>query len=120
MIAPEFLPRILFQIARQYSVQYLSQFKICRKSHAIENRFHISILGATKSMNLEEAAAKEAAEKIVQERYVVKRVLLALKQKVDADSVFDPLWISRRVQTEASMQKHVYITAINGTNRDWV
>jgi hypothetical protein len=46
--------------------------------------------------------------------------LEAIDEKVTEDSVFDPLWISRRTDTEASQQKYVYNVDVIGNNKKWV
>jgi hypothetical protein len=62
----------------------------------------------------EAEAAQAAQKKIDDDKYILKRILEAIGEKVTEDSVFDPLWISRRSDTEASKQKYVYIVDVNG------
>jgi hypothetical protein len=68
----------------------------------------------------EAEAAQAAQKKIDDDKYILKRILEAIGEKVTEDSVFDPLWISRRSDTEASKQKYVYIVDVNGINKKWV
>jgi hypothetical protein len=65
-------------------------------------------------------AADKAARKIDDEKTILKRILKAIKIDYNENSVFDPLWISRRLVTDISMQQHVYITAVKGSNKTWV
>jgi hypothetical protein len=71
-------------------------------------------------MSSTQAAEKTAAEKIIKEKYVLKRILQAIGEKVTEDSVFDPLWISRRKISDISKQEYVYITVMDGLNPTWV
>jgi hypothetical protein len=68
----------------------------------------------------EAEAAQAAQKKIADDKYILKRILEAIDEKVTEDSVFDPLWIPRRTDTEASKQKYVNIVDVIGNNIKWV
>jgi hypothetical protein len=50
---------------------------------------------------------------------VLKRICSAIEEVWTQNTLFDPQWISRR-NIKNSLEKHVYITKVNGSNRTWV
>jgi hypothetical protein len=63
----------------------------------------------------DEIAAALAAEALK----VLKRICSAIEVVWTQNTLFDPQWISRR-NIKNSLEKHVYITKVSGSNRTWV
>jgi hypothetical protein len=62
----------------------------------------------------DEIAATLAAEALK----VLKRICSAIDAVWTQNTLFDPQWISRR-NIKNSLEKHVYITKVSGSNKTW-